>query len=75
MGCGQGLYERYRSDQPNPNELTGAIVGGPDIVDGFQDLRNVFSYTELTTYINAAFVGLVAKFVEDASPQSFIQYE
>ncbi|KAG0616181.1 hypothetical protein M758_5G096500 [Ceratodon purpureus] len=79
VGCGQSLYESFRRDQPNPNELIGAIVGGPDIVDGFQILRNVSSYTEPTTYINAAFVGLIAKFVahtvEFASPRSFIEYE
>nr|GMD41037.1 epoxide hydrolase 4-like [Ipomoea batatas] len=36
---------------PNPNELTGAIVGGPDKSDNFQDLRTKSSMTEPTTYI------------------------
>jgi endoglucanase len=62
VGCGQGYVDWFRSSAPNPNVLTGAIVGGPDINDSFFDLRNVSSQSEPTTYINAAFVGVIAKF-------------
>lgn len=64
VGCGQGFVDWYSKDQPNPNVLIGAIVGGPDNADGFADLRNISSQTEPTTYVNAAFVGLVAKFLD-----------
>ncbi|XP_074591573.1 endoglucanase 8-like [Curcuma longa] len=54
----------YSSPKPNPNELTGAIVGGPNNgTDYYDDDRNRPSQSEPTTYINAAFVGVFAYFV------------
>lgn len=47
-------------DKPNPNELTGAIVGGPDKNDGFVDKRGNSSYTEPCTYINSLAIGPLA---------------
>lgn len=45
---------------PNPNTIVGAMVGGPDKFDRFQDLRTNYSYTEPTMAGNA---GLVAALV------------
>ncbi|KAG6489331.1 hypothetical protein ZIOFF_050600 [Zingiber officinale] len=53
-------------DNPNPNlnELTGAIAGGPnDGTDSFDDDRRQAPQTEPTTYVNAPFVGVFAYFV------------
>ena len=51
----------YQKNQPNPNELTGAIVGGPDRYDNFEDLRSDSSKLEPCTYINSLAVGPLAK--------------
>ncbi|XP_042401249.1 endoglucanase 8-like [Zingiber officinale] len=53
----------YMSRKPNPNELTGAIVGGPNNgTDYFDDDRKRPAQSEPTTYINAPFVGVFAYF-------------
>ncbi|KAH6825455.1 Six-hairpin glycosidases superfamily protein [Perilla frutescens var. hirtella] len=45
---------------PNPNTITGAMVGGPYPFDNFKDVRSNYSYTEPTLAGNA---GLVAALV------------
>ncbi|PKU84524.1 Endoglucanase 10 [Dendrobium catenatum] len=45
---------------PNPNTITGAMVGGPDKFDGFSDVRTNYNYTEPTMAGNA---GLVAALI------------
>ncbi|KAL6177313.1 hypothetical protein ACLB2K_048839 [Fragaria x ananassa] len=55
-----GGYTYYNSGSPNPNTHVGAIVGGPDVNDQFQNARSDYSHSEPTTYINAAFVGSAA---------------
>ncbi|KAK8529912.1 hypothetical protein V6N12_060676 [Hibiscus sabdariffa] len=57
---GGGTY--FSSNDPNPNFLTGAVVGGPDIKDSYADSRADFVHSEPTTYINAPLVGLLAYF-------------
>ncbi|XVF11175.1 hypothetical protein REPUB_Repub08aG0003400 [Reevesia pubescens] len=52
----------YQTKNPNPNLLTGAIVGGPDKKDQFPDNRTNAPQSEPTTYINAPFVGVLAYF-------------
>ncbi|PIA50107.1 hypothetical protein AQUCO_01300683v1 [Aquilegia coerulea] len=52
----------YSSNNPDPNLLTGAVVGGPDIHDSYADSRQLFVQSEPTTYINAPLVGLLAYF-------------
>ncbi|XP_074353833.1 endoglucanase 8-like [Apium graveolens] len=52
----------YASQGPNPNLLTGAVVGGPDAHDWFADDRTNPGQSEPTTYINAPLVGLLAYF-------------
>lgn len=67
VGCGQGFVDWFPSDNPNPNVLVGAIVGGPDINDNFKDSRRDSSCTEPTTYINSGFVGLLARLLRDGT--------
>ncbi|KAB2598523.1 endoglucanase 4-like [Pyrus ussuriensis x Pyrus communis] len=55
------------SENPNPNLLIGAIVGGPDIKDAYADSREDFVHSEPTTYINAPFVGVLAYFKSQSS--------
>ncbi|XP_047323950.1 endoglucanase 3-like [Impatiens glandulifera] len=62
FGCNQGFQQFFYTSNPNPNILTGAIVGGPDQSDGFADNRNDYSQSEPATYINAAAVGPLAYF-------------
>ncbi|KAI3920917.1 hypothetical protein MKW98_015905, partial [Papaver atlanticum] len=42
------------SRHPNPHNLTGAMVGGPDTEDRFRDIRSLPDYTEPTLVDNAA---------------------
>ena len=60
VGCNGGLSDYYNSPNPNPNTHVGAIVGGPDSNDRFNDARSDYSHTEPTTYMNAAFVASVS---------------
>ncbi|KAM7272873.1 hypothetical protein ACFE04_027537 [Oxalis oulophora] len=57
----------FSSNDPNPNLLIGAIVGGPDISDSYSDSRSEFVHSEPTTYINAPFVGVLAFFKAHSS--------
>ncbi|KAI4383067.1 hypothetical protein MLD38_008947 [Melastoma candidum] len=52
----------FNSPEPNLNLLVGAVVGGPDILDRYNDSRFDFTHTEPTTYINGPLVGLLAFF-------------
>ncbi|KAE8022240.1 hypothetical protein FH972_008056 [Carpinus fangiana] len=65
--CDGGFDPFLHSSNPNPNILTGAIVGGPNDNDGFPDDRTDYSHSEPTTYINAAIVGPLAYFVGSQS--------
>ncbi|XP_028774810.1 endoglucanase-like [Neltuma alba] len=60
VGCNDGQSDYYSSTNPNPNILVGAIVGGPDSNDQFNDVRSDYSHSEPTTYMNAAFVSSLA---------------
>ncbi|KAF5947604.1 hypothetical protein HYC85_013561 [Camellia sinensis] len=61
INCVEGR-SYFASNQPNPNLLIGAIVGGPDINDSYNDSRADFVHSEPTTYINAPVVGILAYF-------------
>ncbi|KAM0935087.1 putative cellulase [Dioscorea sansibarensis] len=56
----------YKSMNPNPNLLTGALVGGPDPEDAFFDSRSDFAHSEPTTYLAAPMVGVLAYFKDNA---------
>lgn len=59
VGCNEG-YKYYSSNEPDPNTHVGAIVGGPDSNDNYNDVRSDYSHAEPTTYMNAAMVCSVA---------------
>lgn len=59
IGCNDG-FQSLNSGSPNPNVLVGAIVGGPDNRDNFEDDRNNYQQSEPATYINAPLVGALA---------------
>lgn len=61
IGCSQGYDLWFGRQKPNPNVLTGAIVGGPDLNDEFRDVRGNFMQTEACTYNTAPMVGVFAK--------------
>ncbi|KAI3786964.1 hypothetical protein L1987_41077 [Smallanthus sonchifolius] len=64
--CGMSFVYWFNTDAPNPNELTGAILGGPDRADVFIDSRQNSSYTEPCTYINSLAIGVLAKLAKHA---------
>lgn len=47
----------YGNEGANPLTLIGSVVGGPDAKDGFLDLRNNYTYTEVALDYNT---GLMA---------------
>ncbi|KAF9617181.1 hypothetical protein IFM89_034332 [Coptis chinensis] len=57
----------YSSTEPDPNLLIGAVVGGPDIQDSYNDSRQTSVQAEPTTYINAPLLGLLAYFSAHAT--------
>ncbi|KAL3626003.1 hypothetical protein CASFOL_029552 [Castilleja foliolosa] len=59
--CSAG-FSVMNSQSPNPNILTGAVVGGPDQNDRFPDQRSDYEQSEPATYINAPLVGALAYF-------------
>nr|KYP67903.1 Endoglucanase 8 [Cajanus cajan] len=61
IGCKEGSFY-FQTQNPNPNLLSGAVVGGPDIKDSYADSRADFAHSEPTTYINAPLVGVLAYF-------------
>ncbi|KAL0763997.1 endoglucanase 23-like [Brassica napus] len=61
FGCLLG-WNIFKSPNPDPNILVGAVIGGPDVDDSFIGKRTNASDTEPTTYINAPLVGVFAYF-------------
>ncbi|GMI83902.1 glycosyl hydrolase 9A4 [Hibiscus trionum] len=61
INCALSFSRWFNIDKPNPNELTGAILGGPDMQDKFSDLRWTSVYTEPCTYVNSLAVAALAK--------------
>ncbi|ERN11259.1 hypothetical protein AMTRI_Chr04g242910 [Amborella trichopoda] len=61
ISCPISFMQWFNKDTPNANVLTGAIVGGPDRYDNFDDKRWDSSKLEPTTYINSLAVGVLAK--------------
>ncbi|OVA20013.1 Glycoside hydrolase [Macleaya cordata] len=52
IGCTQGYDYWYTRKDPNPNEVIGALVGGPDIHDNFNDDRGNYMQTEAYALTN-----------------------
>ncbi|KAE8734939.1 hypothetical protein F3Y22_tig00000640pilonHSYRG00008 [Hibiscus syriacus] len=61
IGCTQGYDDWFHKNEPNPNVVVGALVGGPDQMDEFRDDRKIFIQTEACTYNTASLVGVLAK--------------
>lgn len=61
MSCAESFARWLQVDRPNPNELTGAILGGQDKTDHFDDKRTDSAATEPCTYVNSLAVGPLAK--------------
>ncbi|GMJ06241.1 glycosyl hydrolase 9B15 [Hibiscus trionum] len=75
VGCNDGMSSYFGSNAPNPNQHVGAIVGGPDSNDHFNDLRSDYSHSEPTTYMNAAFVGAVAALLDETKEEPLQQLQ
>lgn len=67
IACKDGTVY-FNSSNPNPNVLVGALVGGPEEDDEYEDDRANFRKSEPTTYINAPFVGVLAYFAANPHP-------
>ncbi|KAG9458102.1 hypothetical protein H6P81_002610 [Aristolochia fimbriata] len=61
VNCAMSFAQWFQKNAPNPNVLTGAIVGGPDRFDNFADLRWDSPKLEPCTYINSLAVGALAR--------------
>ncbi|XP_009627045.1 endoglucanase 11-like [Nicotiana tomentosiformis] len=61
ISCTQGYDNWFGRKNPNPNTLIGALVGGPDNKDRFNDHRRNYMQTEACTYNTAPIVGIFAK--------------
>ncbi|KAE8767712.1 cellulase [Hordeum vulgare] len=61
IGCDAG-FQYLHAGGANPNVLVGAVLGGPDSRDGFDDDRGNYAQSEPATYINAPLVGALAFF-------------
>ncbi|KAF5281878.1 hypothetical protein FQR65_LT14522 [Abscondita terminalis] len=55
--CG---WQNFKSKEPNPQILYGALVSGPDQNDHYEDRRDEFLYNEVTLDYNAGFQSAVA---------------
>lgn len=53
-------WNAYNNPQPNPLLLTGALVGGPDQSDKYDDLRSDYIKNEVATDYNAGFQSAIA---------------
>lgn len=61
VSCPISFINWFNKNSPNVNELTGAIVGGPDRYDNFDDKRWDSAKNEPCTYINSLAIGVLAK--------------
>ncbi|GLJ28183.1 hypothetical protein SUGI_0553620 [Cryptomeria japonica] len=61
IGCTQGYDTWYNRKETNPNVVVGALVGGPDKNDNFEDERGNYMQTEACTYNVAPLLGVLAK--------------
>ncbi|KAG0453085.1 hypothetical protein HPP92_025749 [Vanilla planifolia] len=75
VGCTEGFEHWYDSKQGNPNVIFGALVGGPDQLDRFVDIRSNYEQTEPTIAGNAPLVGLFAKLNILSKGQGNVQTE
>lgn len=60
--CG---WDQFKSSEPNPQTLYGALVSGPDQNDHYEDVRQEFLYNEVTIDYNAGFQSTVAGLLQN----------
>jgi endoglucanase len=63
-------YNDFNSPSPNPHVLYGAVVGGPDGSDTYQDQRNNFVQNEVATDYNAGFQGALAAAIQSRAARN-----
>ncbi|XP_047331629.1 endoglucanase 13-like [Impatiens glandulifera] len=61
VACKEGFVKWLNKNTPNPNVLDGAIVGGPDQSDNYNDHRGNFQQGEAATANTAPLVGVLAR--------------
>jgi hypothetical protein len=61
----KGGFDYFSRSTPNPNVLVGAIVGGPDGNDQYDDSRGNFQQTEPSTVTVAPIVGVLARLLHN----------
>jgi hypothetical protein len=64
IGCLQGFDSWYSARQENPHDLVGAVVGGPNGEDVFNDHRGAYMQTEACTYNTAPMVGVFSRLMQ-----------
>lgn len=61
-----GMYPGHDSDTGAcKHVLFGALVGGPDAADGYEDVRNNYTENEVACDYNAGFTGAIARMVKE----------
>ncbi|KAE8667905.1 Endoglucanase 13 [Hibiscus syriacus] len=61
VSCVQGFDAWYRRPEADSNVIHGALVGGPDWNDNFDDERSNYEQTEPTISASAPLVGVLSK--------------
>ncbi|KFK37259.1 hypothetical protein AALP_AA4G234400 [Arabis alpina] len=60
VSCSAGFSQWFNNPAPNPNVLVGAVVGGPDLNDAYEDKRTDYQRAEPATVTVAPLVGVLA---------------
>ena len=64
-------WSAYQNQGPNPNVLYGALVGGPDVQDNYQDSRNWYNHMNKVSLLNnAGFTAAIAGLRDQAVTQA-----
>ncbi|GAQ78832.1 hypothetical protein KFL_000190495 [Klebsormidium nitens] len=70
--CGEG-FQFYHTNNSDPHVITGAIVGGPFQDGSYANIRDArdgiegYKQSEPTTYINAGYMGALARLIRGTS--------
>ncbi|KIZ05445.1 hypothetical protein MNEG_2515 [Monoraphidium neglectum] len=57
-------FKYLESRSPNPHIIYGALVGGPDGADAYEDVRSNFVQNEVAVDYNGGFTGILAAMVK-----------
>lgn len=61
VSCKDGFSRFYFATSSNPHVIDGAITGGPDANDNYNDQRDDYAMAEAVTYNTAPMVGVLAR--------------